>query len=106
MHVLTREIIQTINSETVISSQILEHPSITGAKGEPITMGVLILSFLSSGGVAVALIGVLKSYFDRVSNLTIEVKRSDGSQVSLSAQNMKPEQIEDTVARLSSVLKG
>ena len=105
MHDLTRKMARTINSETDISSQVPEHPPTPGAKGEPITIGVLILSFLSSGGAAVALIGVLKTYFDRVSNLTIEVKRPDGSQVSISAQNMKPEQIEDTIACLSSLLK-
>jgi hypothetical protein len=101
---LTRQLAQTIGNETDIPVQIPESRSISGAKGDPITIGVLVLSFLTSG-TAVALIGVFKSYFSRVSNLAIEVKRPDGSQVSISAQNMKAEQIQDTVTRLSSLLE-
>ena len=103
LHSLTLELAQTIASETDICAQIPEHPPAPEAKGDPITVGTLVLAFFSSGA-AVALIGVLKSYFDRASNLTIDIKRPDGHQVNISAQNMKPEQIENTVARLSGLL--
>ncbi len=101
---ITRQLARTIGSETDISAQIPEQYPAQGAKGETITVGTLALTFLSSGA-AVALIEVLKTYLGRVSNLAIEVKRSDGSQVNISAQNMKPEQMQDTVARLSSLLE-
>lgn len=102
---LTRQLAQTIARETDISAQFPEQPPTPGAKGDPITIGTLALSFLSSGA-AVALFEVLKTYIGRVSNLAIEVKRPDGSQVSISAQNMKPEQLQDTVARLRGLLEG
>lgn len=105
LDILTRQLAQTIGRETDISAQIPGHQAPPGAKGDPITIGALALSFLSSGA-AVALIEVLKTYLGRVSNLAIEVKRTDGSQVSISAQNMKPEQMQDTVARLRSLLEG
>jgi hypothetical protein len=101
---LTRQLAQTISSETAITAQIPEHQPTAGAKGDLITVGVLALSFLSTGA-AVALIEVFKTYLGRVSNLAIEVKRPDGSQVSISAQNMKPEQMQDTVTRSSSLLE-
>lgn len=103
MHNLTRELAQSVSSETDISTQIPEQQPRRGAKGDPITVGALVLTFFSSGA-AVALIEVLKSYFGRVSNLTIDIKRPDGFQVNISAQNMKPQQIENTVARLKNLL--
>jgi hypothetical protein len=103
MHVLTGELAQTVSSETGISAQIPEQQATPGAKGDAINIGTLILTFFSSGA-AVALIGVLKSYFDRASNLTIDIKRPDGTQFNISAENMKPEQIENTVARLKNLL--
>lgn len=104
LHEITRQLAQTISSETDISAQIPEQQPAPGAKGDPITVGMLALTFLSSGA-AVALIEVLKTYFGRVSTLAIEVKHPDGSQVSISAQNMKPEQMQETVTRLSSLLE-
>ena len=103
LHNLTLELAQTIGSETDISAQIPEHPPAPEAKGDPITIGTLVLTFFSSGA-AIALIEVLKTYFGRASNLTIDIKRPDGHQVNISAQNMKPEQIENTVARLKNLL--
>jgi hypothetical protein len=103
MNTLTRQLAQTISRETDISTEIPEHQSEAGVKGDPITIGVLALSFLSSGA-AVALIEVLKTYLGRASSLTFEAKRPDGSQMKISAENMKPEQMQDTVARLSSFL--
>lgn len=103
LHELTLDLSRTIGSETDISAQIPEHQPEPGAKGDTITVGTLFLAFFSSGA-AVALIGVLKSYFDRASNLTIDIKRPDGHQVNISAQNMKPEQIENTVVRLKNLL--
>jgi len=103
MHDLTRQLAHTISSETDISAQIPEQKAEPGNKGDLIDAGKMILNFVTSN-TAGALVGVLKSFFDRTSNFSVDIKRPDGSQINISAQNMKPEQIEDTVARLNGLL--
>ena len=46
---LTTDLCQTIVKETDIDAKIVEGPTQKGAKGEPITLGFLVLIFISSG---------------------------------------------------------
>lgn len=101
---LTRELSQTISQETDITSHLPTSDSAPGAKGDPITIGTLVLTFLTSGA-AVALFEVLKAYFSREENLTIAFKKPDGSEVSVSAQNMEPDHIQETIAELKEILE-
>lgn len=55
-----------------------------GAKGDSVTLGVLLVTFMTSGA-AVAAINVLKSYLERDRSLSVAVKRPDGSEVTLTA---------------------
>ncbi|WON72890.1 effector-associated constant component EACC1 [Nitrosospira sp. Is2] len=105
MHDLTRQLAQTIGSETDITAQIPEHRPTSGAKGASSILGEIVLTLFSSGGAAVALIGVLKAYFDRASNFTINIKRPSGPEITISAQNMKPEQIDNTIARVNDLFR-
>jgi hypothetical protein len=105
LHSVTRQLAQAIQSETGIAALIPEYQPTPGVKGTSSILGEIALTLLSSGGAAVALIGVLKAYFDRASNFSINIKRPDGPEITISAQNMKPEQIENTVARINDLFQ-
>jgi hypothetical protein len=66
LQLLTQDLLQTLGSETDIQAQIVQGEAVQGSKGDPVTLGVLALSFISSGA-AVALIGVLNpQFFDTI----------------------------------------
>ena len=95
---LTTNLCRTITKETDIEAELAEGTYQKGSRGDPITLGLIALTFLSSGS-AVALLNILKSYFERDSSLTVDIQRNDGAKLAINAKNMKPEQIEDTFNR-------
>ena len=56
-------------------------------KGEPITLGVLLVTFMTSGA-AVAALNVLKSYLERDRSMSMTLEKPDGSKISLTAADM------------------
>ncbi len=94
---VTRELCHTINDETGISAEMQVGESVRGGRGEPITVGLLLLTFLTSGA-AVALFEVVKAYFERNRSLKIVFKRPDGEILEVSAENLRAGQIDDTLA--------
>jgi len=99
---LARQLANTITDETDVAAALQEGDSEPGAKGDPITIGSLVLTFISSGA-AIALFEVFKTYFARESSLNIALKRSDGTEVSVSAQNLKPEQLQGTIDQVKQL---
>lgn len=95
---LTSDLCKSINKETDIEAELAEGVSKRGTKGEPITIGLIVLTFFS-GGSAVALFSVLKSYFERDSTLKVSIQRKDGAQLAINAKNMEPKLIEETFKR-------
>lgn len=93
---LTLNLMNTINSETDAKAALPEAPAKTGAKGEPVTIGLIILTALTSGTV-VALLDVLKSYFERKPSLEINFKRADGVQLKIGAKQLSKAQIDQTL---------
>ncbi|KQC04787.1 MAG: hypothetical protein APR53_09655 [Methanoculleus sp. SDB] len=93
---LTRDLSKDLARESSIEATIPERPAEKGMKGDPITLGLLALTLLSSGTV-VALFNVLKSYFERDSTLEITIENHEGNKYSFKAQNMRPDQIEMTM---------
>ena len=75
-------------------------------KGDPISVGTIVMSVIGTGGVAVALVNVLKSYIERGQHLSIKVKSRRGDEVELTAENLKPDQIKQTAALVSKLLGG
>jgi len=61
---LTRQLCLAINQETDVEAELPEADTAPGAKGDPITLGTIALAFISSKA-AVALVGVLHTYFAR-----------------------------------------
>lgn len=79
-------------------------PTSPGTKGDPVTIGTIVLSLIGSGGVAVTLINLLKSYIDRGSQLKITLHGKNGS-VEVEAANLRPAQIEQTTKLISTILE-
>jgi hypothetical protein len=75
-----------------------------GSKGEAITLGLIALTFLS-GGSAVALLDVLKSYLARDSSLEMTLERNDGAKLIINAKNIRKEQMEETFRRAKEFLQ-
>ena len=100
---LTRQLSQTIARETEIDPALAEGNSQPGEKGELVTIGAIVLTFLSSGA-AVALCDVLKTYIARESSLEFALKSADGTEVSLSATNISDERIEETIIELQKIV--
>lgn len=93
---LTLDLCRTITRETDIAAELPRDIAGRGTKGEPITLGLIVLTILK-GGSAVAFLNVLKSYFDREPSIKMKIKREDGTEVVIDAKNMQPDKIKDII---------
>ena len=93
---LARDLSRTLNHETDIESALSERAGGIGTKGDPISIGTIVLAFLTSG-TAVAMFGVLKSYFERNSSLEMEFQREDGKKLMIRAENVQSDKIDSTI---------
>jgi hypothetical protein len=91
---VTRDLCKTINRETDIEAAIPESPGVAGSKGDAITIGTIVLGFITGGG-AVALINVLKAYIDRGSQLEVKFEMNRRS-LTINAKNVDSEEIDRT----------
>lgn len=101
---LTADLSRDINGETDITATTPQGKSEDGAKGEPITIGVILLAFLTTG-TAVALLNVIRAYFERDSMLKVEFQREDGRRLSISAENVNSSQIDQTMVLAKNFFK-
>jgi hypothetical protein len=102
---LTADIARLIQKETDIRTELPREKPGPGMKGEPVTIGLIILTFISSGA-AVALFDVLKSYFVRDSSLKITFKTPDGKEITLDQKNMGKDQVRDTLTTVQDFFEG
>jgi hypothetical protein len=65
---------------------------VPGAKGDPITIGTIVLALITSGSV-VALINCFRGIFARERSLTISVKAPDGREVKINSKNINDESL-------------
>lgn len=93
---LARGLCSNLNEETDVSASLEEGPGEPGDKGDPITVGTLILAFVTSGS-AVALIQVLKTIFERKPLIEVELEREDGGKLRIRAEHLSPGQMERTL---------
>ena len=91
---LTIELRRTLVDETEIEAELVEGPSEKGSRGEPITLGLIALTFLTSGA-AIALFNVFKSFFDRKKYLEVEMIKEDGTKINIKAENIRLEDLKD-----------
>lgn len=60
--------------------------AVENAKGEPITVGVLLVTLMTSG-TAVAVFEVVKAYLQRDRGLEVTVTRPDGTSIAITAKD-------------------
>ncbi len=69
---------------TDAQAELHSGPAIAHGRGEPITMGMLMVTFMTSG-TAVAVVKLLQSYLQRDRSLSMTVELADGSKTTLTA---------------------
>ena len=98
---LTRELVTSINRHTETQAALPEGEAAAGERGDPVTLGAIALSVVTSG-TAVALFQVIKAYFERDESLEMAFERPDGRKLTIKAENMNAERIDETVAMAKS----
>jgi len=96
---LARGVVRSLRRESDVEAELAEENAGPGARGDAITLGTIAITFLTSGS-AVALFNILKSYLDRNSSLDVRLKRADGAELELSAENVKAGQVEKTLRQV------
>ena len=91
---LTADLSRIIGKETDIEAELAERISEKGFKGDPITLGLISLTFISSGSV-VALFGIIKSFLEREKSIQVTIKRENGTEITIDAKNFGPHQIKE-----------
>lgn len=102
---VTRDLCQTINDETAISADTQVGKTVPHGRGEPITIGLLALTLLTSG-TAVALCEVVRAYFQRNKSLKVVLKQPGGALFELSAENLRAGQYNQTLALAKEFVGG
>jgi len=101
---LTLDLSRTISRETELEPSIEEGETEVGSRGEGITVGTLVLSFITSGA-AVALFNVIKAYFERNPSLEFEFESTDGKKLKIKTNDIKPNQMDKTLGVLKQFME-
>lgn len=94
---LAVDLCRTLNDETDVEARLPEGAGAAGAKGDPVTIGAIVLAFITSGA-AVKLFDVLKPYFARHPKVVVVAKRGDGKTIQIRAEDVGSARIRDTIA--------
>ncbi|HEX3405499.1 MAG TPA: hypothetical protein VHT74_34755 [Acetobacteraceae bacterium] len=102
---VTRDLARSLREEGVGAAMASQGDAAPGKKGDPVTIGAIVLTLIQTGGVAVTLLQVLKAYLARKSTMRFELTRADGRKVSLDASWFNKAQMEETQKVLTDLLK-
>jgi hypothetical protein len=91
---LTLDLCGALNRETDIEAELPKSTAKKGSRGEPITLGLILLTIIKSGSV-VAFLSVLRSYLDREPSIKMSIKQEDGTEITIDAKNMNLDQIRE-----------
>jgi hypothetical protein len=91
---LTLDLCGTLNKETDIEAKLPKGAAKKGSRGDPITLGLILLTIFKSGSM-VAFLNVLRSLLDREPSIKMSVKREDGTEITIDAKNMNSDQIRE-----------
>jgi len=83
---ITRDLARDLSRAGVRARPVETSPG-PGERGDPFTLGVLVLALVTSGTVK-AIIECFKAYLSRERALTIKLTRADGTQVEVTARNV------------------
>jgi hypothetical protein len=101
---------QEFSSDVARLSGVVSHapPSASpepGKKGDPITLGAIIIAAVSGSGALTALVGTIGSYLARDRRTEVEIQTPDGRKVRISSQAFKPAELEETLRPLLDMTK-
>jgi hypothetical protein len=77
-----------------------------GKRGDPITMGAIVIAAVSGSGALTALVNTIGSYLARDHRTEVEIQTPDGRKVRISSQAFKPAELEETLRPLLDMSKG
>lgn len=101
---ITRELSAELNQGVAVEARLPEETGAAGSKGDPVTVGTIILLLLGGGGVAAKLIEVLKAYVERGNKLEFEFKKPDGTSMSLKTENFSQSGVKELSDSLSKFI--
>jgi Effector Associated Constant Component 1 len=70
-----------------------------GKRGDPITLGAIIIAAVSGGGALTALVGTIGSYLARDRRTEVEIQTPDGRKVRMSSQAFNHTELEELLRR-------
>jgi hypothetical protein len=101
---LTRQLCVDLNDEIDnIDARLPVEPSVSGHRGDPVTVGTIIVTLISSGAV-VALINVLKSYIDRPKKLKISITDGEGKQLMFESDRLSANEFHEATRMLEKIV--
>ena len=89
---LAVELCREINRETDVQAALLKLPPAGGEKGDPVSIGAITLTFMTSGA-AVALMKLIESSLSRRPSLEVELERPDGQKMVVRGTDIKPDEV-------------
>jgi hypothetical protein len=92
---LTLELCRELNRETDLKATLVELPPAGGAKGDPLSIGAMTLTFMTSGA-AVGLMKLIETCLSRRSSLEVELERPDGKKMIVRGKDIHPDQVQRT----------
>lgn len=104
LHASTLELRKALLDETDASVAAPAATTQAGAKGDPITIGDLAVTFLTSGA-AVSIFKVLEAFVTRKRSIQLEISRPDGQKFLLNANDVSPEQLAATQQVFEKLVK-
>ena len=102
---LTRHMCKDLNRGSEITAKLDEKSGGAEEKGDPVTIGPIILTLIGSGGVAVTLINLAKVYIERGTKLEIRIQKENGDNISIDATHLSPTQIDRTTELVKKILE-
>lgn len=94
-----RQLTREIEARTDARTSLARTEGTGGTKGEPLTIGAFVMTFLSSGA-AVAAFDVIKSWIEKDKIGSATFKTADGTEVTINNANV--DQIETIVSAVKS----
>lgn len=105
LQALSNDLARAIREEGLGHARYPTEAAPSGSKGDPVTIGALVLTLIGSGGVAGKLVDVLKAILERKPTLTFNLTRANGEKVSIGAINLSKPQLETTQKLIADFLR-
>jgi len=100
LQAITRQFCRDLSTELSYDCRLPEQVAQPGQRGDPITIGAVIVALAKSGTI-LGFLRLVQTYISRVPSLEMTVVRTDGSRFSLKASNLTEKQLQTTEQALT-----